>query len=477
MKIHCNPDVPGKKHYFNNATIETSMNIREAPFHEMDNDSETFAPLADRMRPQSLEEFVGQSHLLGEGKVLHRLLSKKHFQSLILWGPPGCGKTTLAHLIVSTTEAHCIALSAVTAGTKEIRRAAEEARQVWTKTQKRTWLFMDEIHRLNKGQQDVLLPHVEKGTFFLLGATTENPSFEVIRPLLSRCRVLVLEPLGETELKRVLQRALSDTDRGLGLLNPALTEAAEKLIIGMAGGDARVALNLLEMAVLTTPPGKDGMRRVDAPEVADVLERRPAHYDKAGEEHYNLISAFHKSLRGSDPDAVLYWMARMLSAGEDPLYIARRIVVAAAEDVGLADPFALVQAVNAFHAYQLLGSPEGELLLAQAAVYVALAPKSNSVYKALKKARKMAQKTGTEPVPMHLRNPATPFLEELGYGRFYKYPHDYPDAWVPERYLPEKLHGALFYEPHTRGWEGKWKEFLNRRREIVRKQIQRKETS
>ncbi len=424
------------------------------------------APLAERLRPRTLEEFVGQKHLLGEGKILHRLLSGPLFQSLILWGPPGCGKTTLAHVIAAHTQGHLMALSAVTAGTKEIRDAVNEATRVFAASRKRTWLFMDEIHRLNKAQQDVLLPHVEKGTVFLLGATTENPSFEIIRPLLSRCHVLVLEPLSPEELKTVIERALSDAERGLGLLRPILTDEALKLLVETAGGDARVALNLLETAVLSTPPQADGLRRVEASTVLDVMER-PPHYDKSGEEHYNLISAFHKSLRGSDPDAALYWYMRMLEAGEDPLYIGRRLVVAASEDVGLADPFALVLAMNAVRAYELLGSPEGELPLAEAVVYVSLAPKSNSVYKALKAARETARKTPFEPVPLHLRNAPTALLKELGYGRAYRYPHDDPEGWVPEIYFPEPLTGTVFYEPKVRGWEGKWKEALARRRQRV----------
>lgn len=426
------------------------------------------APLAERLRPRKLNEFVGQRHLLGEGKILHRLLSRGLFQSLILWGPPGCGKTTLAHLIATHTDGHLMALSAVTAGTKDIRDAAEEARRVFASARKRSWLFMDEIHRLNKAQQDVLLPHVEKGTLYLLGATTENPSFEIIRPLLSRCHVLVLEPLSREDLSEVIQRALTDAERGLGLLRPVVGEDALRLLVEAAGGDARVALNVLEAAVLSTPPDADGLRRVDASAVVDVLER-PPHYDKSGEEHYNLISAFHKSLRGGDPDAALYWYTRMLQAGEDPLYIGRRLVVAASEDVGLADPFALVLAMNAVRAYELLGSPEGELHLAQAIVYVSLAPKSNSVYKALQSARETARKTPFEPVPFHLRNAPTALLKELKYGKAYRYPHDDPEGWVPEVYFPERLTAAVFYEPSVRGWEGKWRDTLARRRDLVKK--------
>ncbi len=438
--------------------------MSQSPYRPASPDGPTMsAPLAERMRPRTLEEFVGQRHLLGEGKILHRLLSGSLFQSLILWGPPGCGKTTLARLIAARTQGHLMALSAVTAGTKDIREAVDEARRVFAASRKRSWLFMDEIHRLNKAQQDVLLPHVEKGTVSLLGATTENPSFEIIRPLLSRCHVLVLESLTPEDLKTVIERALTDAERGLGLLRPVVSDEALRLLVEAAGGDARVALNLLETAVLSTPPDANGIRRVEASTVVDVMER-PPHYDKSGEEHYNLISAFHKSLRGSDPDAALYWYTRMLQAGEDPLYIGRRLVVAASEDVGLADPFALVLAMNAYRAYELLGSPEGELHLAQAVVYVSLAPKSNSVYKALTAARDTARKTPFDPVPFHLRNAPTALLKELGYGRAYRYPHDDPEGWVPEMYFPEALAGTVFYEPTPRGWEGKWREALARRR-------------
>jgi putative ATPase len=422
------------------------------------------APLADRMRPRTLDEFVGQSHLLGAGRILDRVLRAGQLQSFILWGPPGCGKTSLVRIVAENSRHHFLSLSAVAAGTKEIREAVEEARRVWAASRKRTWLFMDEIHRLNKAQQDVLLPHVEQGTLLLLGATTENPSFEIIRPLLSRAQVLVLEPLRGEEIEVLIERALVDPERGLGGTPARVAPEARGYLIAACGGDARIALNGLEMAVLTTPPGEGGRREVDLRIMQEALQRRAVHYDKAGEQHYNLISALHKSLRGSDPDASLYWLARMLEAGEEPLYIARRLVRMASEDVGLADPLALVQALSAFQTYQVLGSPEGELALAQAVVYLALAPKSNAVYTSFDKAREVAAKTGTAPVPLHLRNAPTRLLRDLDYGRDYRYPHDDPQGWVPEVYFPDDLAGTLFYHPTGRGWEGGWRELLTQRR-------------
>lgn len=425
------------------------------------------APMAERMRPQSLDEFVGQDHLLGPDKILRRLLQSGQYQSLILWGPPGCGKTTLARLISNCLQTYLISLSAVMAGTREIKSAVEEARQMWIKFHKRTFLFMDEIHRLNKAQQDTLLPHVETGTIVLLGATTENPSFEVIRPLLSRAPVLVLEPLQEADLKKIIQRALQDEVRGVGGLAARLTSEAEAYLPAACGGDARVALNALEIAVRSTPLNRNGERVIDLNAVNQALQQPAMHYDKSGEEHFNLISALHKSVRGSDPDAALYWLARMLEGGEDALYIARRLVRMACEDIGLADPAALTQAVDAMHSYQLLGSPEGELALAQAAVYLALAPKSNCIYTAFGKARDIARKTGSAAVPLHLRNAPTGLLKKLGYGRDYLYPHDDPSGWVAETYLPEGLLDQLFYTPTSRGWEGKWRQLLaNRRRQV-----------
>jgi len=443
------------------------MNIFEKQSGEL---SAARAPLAERIRPGNVEEFVGQSHLLGPNRVLDRLLRKGQLRSLILWGPPGCGKTTLAKIIATHTDNHLIALSAVTAGTREIRASVEEAQAIWVKEKKRTWLFMDEIHRLNKAQQDTLLPHVENGTLLLLGATTENPSFEVIRPLLSRSQVLVLEPLDADDLRTIVHRALEDNENGLGKYRVRLDKEAEDLLIALCGGDARVILNTLEAAVSTTSATEDGTLHIDIKTIGEVVQRRPVHYDKDGEEHFNLISALHKSVRGSDPDAALYWLARMLEAGDDPLYLARRLIRMAVEDVGLADPFALMEATAAFHAYQFLGAPEGDLALAQVVVYLALAPKSNSVYTSFGAARELARKTGDAQAPLHLRNAPTGLLKQLGYGKLYRYPHDYPEGWVAETYLPRDLTGSIFYHPTSRGWEGRKRDVLTQRRGEVEKQ-------
>lgn len=435
------------------------------------------APLAERMRPRSLEEFIGQSHLLGPGKILDRIIRSRQFHSLVLWGPPGCGKTTLAKIIALSTESHLVSLSAVMAGAKEIRSAVQEAKEVFARSKTRTWLFMDEIHRLNKAQQDTLLPHVEYGTVLLLGATTENPSFEIIPPLLSRAQVAVLEPLNEAELRQIVDRALSDRERGLGKFPARLTDEARDYLLAASGGDARVILNALEIGVLTTPPDSTGHRVLDLEGAKEALLRKSVHYDKAGEEHYNIISALHKSVRGSDPDAALYWLARMLVGGEDPLYLARRIVRMAFEDIGLADPLALEQAINAFHAYHFLGSPEGELALAQAVVYLCLAPKSNSVYVAFGRAMDAAKSTGAARVPLHLRNAPTGLLKKLGYGKEYKYAHDYEGGWVPEVYMPEELAGAVYFNPRQTGWEAGFIEQLERRRAKVKELLNKKKTT
>jgi putative ATPase len=431
------------------------------------------APLAERMRPGVAEEFIGQSHLLGQGKILDRLLKNRQLQSLILWGPPGCGKTTLAKIIANHSESHTIFLSAVMAGAREIREAAREARDVFLKRKRRTWLLMDEIHRLNKAQQDTLLPHVEDGTLLLLGATTENPSFEIIRPLLSRARVVVLEPLEEADLRQIIHRALGDEQRGLGRFAARLSADALDYLIAGSGGDARVMLNGLEIAVLTTAPDSHGVRIVELEAAKEALQRKSVHYDKAGDEHFNLISALHKSVRGSDPDAALYWLARMLKGGEDQLYIGRRILRMACEDIGLADPGGMVQAVNALQAYQMLGSPEGELALAQAVVYLCLAPKSNSLYTAMGSAGKAAANSGALSVPVHLRNAPTELMKNLGYGEKYKYAHDFEGGWVPEVYLPGELSGTVFYEPKA-GWEARFGDQLHQRRARVKDLVTKK---
>ena len=422
-------------------------------------------PLAERIRPRSADEFVGQQQVMAPEKLVGRLLRHGRLQSLIFWGPPGCGKTTLARVIAEDTGAHLINLSAVTAGVKDIRAAVDEARQQQSMQGKRTILFVDEIHRFNKAQQDLLLPYVEDGTITFIGATTENPSFEVIPPLLSRAPLVVLEPLSESEVEIILRRALKDAEKGLGGLGPKVDEDALRYLVLAAKGDARLALNGLEIAVLTTDANEAGRRQVNLQTVADAIQGKALIYDKDGEEHYNLISALHKSLRGSDPDAALYWLARMLEAGEDPLYIARRMVRFASEDVGLADPQALTIAVAAQQAFHFVGRPEGDLVLAEAAVYLATAPKSSAIYEAYGEAKQQAKKKGNLPVPLALRNAPTALMRQLGYGRDYRYPHDYPEAHVPVSYLPEDLENVRFYRPTNRGYEATLGERLKRWRQ------------
>ncbi len=419
------------------------------------------APLADRIRPRSLEEIVGQAHLLGEGRLLRTAIESGDLHSMILWGPPGTGKTTLASLMAERAQAHFVTFSAVLSGVKEIRAVIAEAEERLTIRGQRTILFVDEIHRFNKAQQDAFLPHVERGVLILIGATTENPSFEVIAALLSRCRVYVLHRLGEDEVRVILRRALTDPDRGLGALAVEADDEALSLIAGLADGDARTALNILEVASGVARPS-DGVRRLTPAVIQEAAQRKSLLYDKGGEEHYNLISALHKSLRDSDPDATLYWMVRMLEAGEDPLFIARRLVRAAAEDVGLADPRALDIALAAKDAYDFLGTPEGELALAEAAVYLACAPKSNAVYTAFDAARADVHARPAEPVPLHIRNAPTRLMRELGYGRGYRYAHDAPDAQVEQEHLPEALRGRTYYHPVARGLEVEIRERLER---------------
>jgi putative ATPase len=410
------------------------------------------APLADRMRPRTLEEFVGQEHLLGEGRVLRLAIESDQLPSMILWGPPGSGKTTLAMIIASTTGAQFLSFSAVLSGVKEIKEVIEEA-QGWRHQKKRTVLFVDEIHRFNKAQQDAFLPHVEKGTIILIGATTENPSFEVISPLLSRSKVFTLQSLSEEEIERILGRALADEERGLGKFPATVDPEVLKGICRVANGDARVALNTLEMAVLTAFPDGQGLRHVKKMHLEEILQKKSFLYDKAGEEHYNLISALHKSLRGSDPDAALYWLGRMIEAGEDPLYLARRMIRFASEDVGMADPQALPITVAAMQAFHFIGLPEGTLALAEAAVYLATAPKSNALYAAYGNVERDVREMESLPVPLHIRNAPTRLMKDLGYGKDYKYPHDYPEHFVEEEYLPENLRGRVYYHPTELGFE------------------------
>ena len=412
-------------------------------------------PLADRMRPRSLDEYVGQGHLLGAEGLLRRAVREDQIFSVIFWGPPGSGKTTLARIMARETKSHFISFSAVLSGVKEIRGVVEEASGQWREQRRKTILFVDEIHRFNKGQQDAFLPHVESGLITLIGATTENPSFEVISPLLSRMRVLTLKPFMEEDLALIVRRALADRERGLGRLDIEIDPEALRHIVWSADGDARSALNSLEAAAsLADRTGESG-RRITRTFVEEAIQKKALQYDKSGEEHYNLISALHKSLRGSDPDAALYWLGRMLAAGEEPLYIARRLIRFASEDVGNADPRALTVTVDAMQAFHFLGSPEGELALAQAVVYLATAPKSNSLYVGYGLVRSTIASTGTLPVPLHIRNAPTKLMKEMEYGKGYLYAHDFAEAYVPQDYLPDELRekGPRFYRPTERGYE------------------------
>ncbi|OGO43448.1 MAG: AAA family ATPase [Chloroflexi bacterium RBG_16_60_22] len=411
------------------------------------------APLATRMRPNGLHTYVGQEHLIGKGRVLRRAIEADRIPSMIFWGPPGCGKTTLAFIIANSTGAYFSPVSAVSASVADLRRIVQQAAERRKVHLQKTILFIDEIHRFNKAQQDAILPYVEDGTVILIGATTENPSFEVTSPLLSRARVLPLKPLTEEEIQVIILRAMRDKFQGIGDLNAELSPDAKSHLIAMSNHDARVALNTLETAALNTPPDDEGRRHIALSVIEDAIQRRAVRYDKAGEQHYDLISALHKSMRGSDPDAAIYWLAVMLEAGEDPLYIARRLVRFASEDVGLADPQALVVAMAAQQAVHFIGMPEGNLALAEAAVYLATAPKSNSLYAAYQKVQAEIKGGSTESVPLHLRNPVTPLMTEMGYGEGYKYDHDYPEHFAEQQHLPDSLKGRRFYNPGQLGYE------------------------
>ena len=414
-------------------------------------------PLAERLRPKGLDEFVGQAHLLGSGKLLRELTEAGELRSLILWGPPGSGKTTLAHILASSAKAACVHFSAVSSGVKELKKIIQEAEK-FHRLGKPTVLFVDEIHHFNKSQQDNFLPYVESGTLILIGATTENPSFEVISPLLSRCQVLVLNPLTPDDIGKVVDRALRDQTRGLGAWQLELAVEARDFVIQYSQGDCRVALNALESAAILAR--KDRKPKIELSHLQEALQRKPLQYDKAGEEHYNVVSAFIKSLRGSDPDAALYWMMRMLEAGEDPLFIARRMIIFAAEDIGNADPRALQIAVAAKDAFHFVGLPEGRIPLAQAVTYLATAPKSNASYKAMLAATEDVHEHGALPVPLHLRNAPTPLMQKLGYGKDYKYAHNYADHIVEQDYLPKELQGQKYYAPADSGYESRIKEQL-----------------
>ena len=428
-------------------------------------------PLADRMRPRDLAEFVGQGHVVGHGSLIRKAIEQDRIFSMILWGPPGCGKTTLARIIAGETDSHFVHFSAVLSGVKEIRAVIDIARDQQRMYRKRTILFVDEIHRFNKAQQDAFLHHVESGLITLIGATTENPSFEVIAPLLSRCRVITLKMLSEADLSAIIENALADEERGLGRMNLELEPDALAYLVRIADGDARTTLNNLDVVSSLVfsgqkPSADDKIDRITLQDLENALQKKALVYDKSGEEHYNLISALHKSLRGSDPDAALYWLARMLAAGEDPLYIARRMVRFASEDVGNADTNALTVCMNAMQAFKFLGPPEGELALAQAAVYLATAPKSNSIYAAYGKVNQVIKESGSLPVPLHIRNAPTGLMKELDYGKGYKYAHNYKNAYAPQDYLPDEIKGQEFYSPTDRGYEKTIKQRLQKWREL-----------
>jgi putative ATPase len=426
------------------------------------------APLAERMRPRTFDEFVGQEALLAPGRPLREAIERDLLQSIILWGPPGTGKTTLARIIADMTRARFVSFSAVLAGIKEIRDVMAEAERIRRTTGRRTIVFIDEIHRFNKAQQDAFLPRVEAGDIVLIGATTENPSFEVNAALLSRSKVFVLHGLTADEVAGILHRALSDVDRGLAGEPVTIDDQSVHAIAMYANGDARVALNLLELSVAAAPIA-DGLRRVDITRVEQTIQRRALLYDKSGEEHYNLISALHKSMRNSDPDAAVYWLARMVEAGEDPLYIARRLVRFASEDVGNADPQALTVTVAAKDAVHFMGMPEGNTALAQAAIYLSTAPKSNAVYEAYNQAAEDAHRDVAQPVPLHLRNAPTKLMKDLEYGKGYKYAHSEEDAVADMSCLPSALEGRKYYEPKERGFEKEIKRRLDGWEEIKKK--------
>ena len=422
-------------------------------FQGQEKKKEKSAPLADRMRPKSLDGFVGQEKIIGKGKPLRNAIEKDKLQSIILWGPPGSGKTTLAMIIAQMTKSHFVQFSAVTSGIPDLKKMITDIHQRWTYHQQKTILFVDEIHRFNKTQQNAFLPYVEDGSIILIGATTENPSFEVISPLLSRSHVYVLEPLSKENLYNILKRALQDKENGLGNLPVEIDDEVINFIINLSYGDGRIALNILEFAATANSPDTGGTIKIEKKMIQEIVQKSSLRYDKSGEEHYNIISALHKSMRDSDPDAALYWATRMIEAGENPLYIARRLIRFASEDVGNADPSALSIAVSAMQAVHFLGMPEGDLALIQAATYLASAPKSNALYKGRQIAGKDIKTYGHLPVPLVIRNAPTRMMKEMNYGRGYQYAHDFKDAVVEQQHLPDKLKNRKYYFPTERGFE------------------------
>jgi putative ATPase len=422
-------------------------------------------PLAERMRPRTLDEFIGQEKLLGPGKPLRRQIESDNIGSMLLWGPPGCGKTTLARLVARLTKSDFVSFSAVLSGIKEIKEVMA-ASELKSKSGNCTIVFVDEVHRFNKAQQDAFLPYVEAGHIIFIGATTENPSFEVISPLLSRTKVYVLEALSTPQITELLHRALIDQKHGLGEQKIAASEQVLSRIASFANGDARAAYNTLELCVRSAKAGPDGALQITSELLEDVLQRKLLRYDKSGEEHYNLISALHKSVRNSDPDAALYWLARMLESGEDPLYLARRMVRMASEDIGLSEPGALAITLAAKDAFDFLGAPEGNLALAQAAVYLSLAPKSNALYTAYGEVQEDVQKTEADPVPLHLRNASTGLMKNLGYGKDYQYAHNYEEKITNMQCLPDNLAGRTWYKPTDQGFEQRLRQRLDEIRKI-----------
>ncbi len=427
---------------------------------------EKIAPLADRIRPNTLEEYIGQEHIIGPGKLLYRAIKADKISSIILYGPPGTGKTTLAKIIANTTKMIFVQLNAVTSGIKEIREVIADAKDQLGMCNKRTILFIDEIHRFNKSQQDALLPFVENGTLILIGATTENPYFEVNKALISRSMIFKLEPLTDQDIEAILLNSLKDKDRGLGNFNVVIDKDALDHLINISNGDARIGLNGLELAVLTTDPNSGGLINLNIDTIEDCVQQRAIKYEKNGDEHYDTVSAFIKSMRGSDPDATLYWLAKMIYAGEDPKFIARRILISASEDIGNADPNALTVATSAFEAVNFIGMPEGRIILAQAAIYMATAPKSNSSYIGIDKAIEDIKNIKTGNIPSHLKDSHYSGASKLGHGKSYLYPHSYEEGFVKQQYLPDNMIDAKYYNPTENGYEKSIKERLDRFKNI-----------